>query len=121
LKGDHVPTPAWQPEVKLLHFHAQDRQAWLQALPFRTTLGAYQFNKELQAFLQAASAEEIDHFYIQTQTLSPESLQSLQMVDRVLTADLDLRHKVRRLLAGDIGKSLSDKSGIRFCRKTGGH
>jgi Glycosyl transferase family 2 len=103
LKGEHVRTPSWQPELKLLHFHAQDRQAWLEALPFRLTLGAYQFNKELQAFLQSASAAEIDRFYLKTQMLSAESLTALQEVGRVVTADLHLRRKVERLLAGALG------------------
>lgn len=102
LKGEHVPTPTWQPDLKLLHFHAQDRQAWLDALPFRLTFGAYQFNKELQAFLQSASQDEIDHFYLQTQVLSPDALEALQQVGRALTADLGLRRKVERLLAGQL-------------------
>ena len=103
LKGEHVPTPLWHPGLKLLHFHAQDRQAWLDALPFRLTLGAYQFNKELQAFLHSASPEDIDRFYQVTQVLTPESLEALQSIGRVLIAELGLRRKVSALLAGDLG------------------
>ncbi|MGL4236550.1 glycosyltransferase family 2 protein [Tabrizicola sp.] len=100
---EFVRTPEWQPEMKLLHFHAQDRQAWLAALPFRMTKGAYQFRPELQAFLAEASPEEIDKFYRRTQILSLELAAELQKVGRVLIADLGLRRKVEALLAGELG------------------
>ena len=86
--------------MKLLHFHAQDRQAWRSALPFRLTRGAYMYRPGLQAFLQGATPEEIDTFYLQTQVLSPESLAALQAVGRVIVADLGLREKVAALRAG---------------------
>jgi hypothetical protein len=43
LQGVRVDAPDWHPAMKLLHFHAQDRQAWRAALPFRLTRGAYQY------------------------------------------------------------------------------
>jgi hypothetical protein len=100
LKGARLPTPDWHPEMKLLHFHAQDRQAWRSALPFRLTRGAYMYRPGLQTFLQGASPEEIDTFYLTTQVLSPDSLAALQAVGRVIVADLCLRQKVAALRDG---------------------
>lgn len=92
----------WHPEIRLLHFHAQDKAAWLAALPFRMTKGAYQFRPELQGFLAEASPEEIDHFYRRTQILPPDLREELVAVGRVLIADLGLRAKVEALREGRI-------------------
>lgn len=100
LDGNRVPTPDWHPELKLLHFHAQDRAAWLAALPFRLTKGAYQFRPELQAFLSKASPTEIADFYLRTQVLSPGISEDLQRQGRVVIANLHLRDKVDALLKG---------------------
>jgi hypothetical protein len=100
LGGERLDAPDWHPEMKLLHFHAQDRQAWQTALPFRLTRGAYQYRPGLQAFLQGATPEEIDTFYLQTQVLSPESRAALQAVGRVIITDLGLRQKVQALQDG---------------------
>jgi hypothetical protein len=97
---EFVPTPTWHPEMRLLHFHAQDRQAWLDALEFRMTLGAYQFRPELQAFLAEASPEEIDRFYRRTQILPIDLREELVKVGRVIIADLGLRAKVQALRDG---------------------
>jgi hypothetical protein len=99
---EFVPTPTWHPEMRLLHFHAQDRQAWLDALEFRITLGAYQFRPELQAFLAEASPEEIDRFYRRTQILPTDLREELVKVGRVIIADLGLRAKVQALRAGHL-------------------
>jgi len=95
-----VPTPDWQPEMKLLHFHSQDRAAWEAALPFRMTRGAYQFRPELQAFLAEATAEQIDKFYRRTQMMSVDLRDELAKVGRVIIADLGLRAKVEALRDG---------------------
>jgi hypothetical protein len=100
LKGVRLPTPDWHPEMKLLHFHAQDRQAWRDALPFRLTRGAYMYRPGLQAFLNAATPEEIDTFYLQTQIMAPDSIAALQAAGRVIIADLGLRGKVQALRDG---------------------
>lgn len=91
-------TPAsWLPDIKLLHFHAQDKAAWLAAVPFRITKGAYQFRPELQAFLAEATPEEVDKFYRRTQIL-PFDLRDVLVKDgRVLIVDLGLRQKVQQL------------------------
>ena len=92
-----ITPPSWQPDIKLLHFHAQDKAAWLAAVPFRITKGAYQFRPELQAFLAEASPEEVDKFYRRTQIL-PFDLRDVLVTDgRVLIVDLGLRKKVKAL------------------------
>jgi hypothetical protein len=92
----------WQPEIKLLHFHAQDKAAWLAAVPFRMTKGAYQFRPELQAYLAEASPEEIDKFYRRTQILPTYLRDELVQDGRVIIADLALRQKVLALRDGTI-------------------
>lgn len=100
LRGERLDAPDWHPEMKLLHFHAQDREAWRAALPFRLTRGAYQYRPGVQSFLQGATPEEIDTFYLQTQVLSPDSRSALQAVGRVIVTDLGLRGKVQALHDG---------------------
>jgi hypothetical protein len=92
----------WQPEIKLLHFHAQDKAAWLAAVPFRMTKGAYQFRPELQAFLAEATPEEIDKFYRRTQILPTYLRDELVQDGRVILADLGLRQKVQTLRDGTL-------------------
>lgn len=90
----------WQPEIKLLHFHSQDKAAWLAALPFRMTKGAYQFRPELQEFLMEATPEQIDQFYRRTQILPVDLREELVKDGRVIIADLGLRAKVQALKDG---------------------
>ena len=97
-----VPTPEWQPEMKLLHFHSQDRADWLDRIPFRMTKGAYQFRPELQTFLAEATPEEIDKFYRRTQIMSVDLRDELARVGRVIIADLGLRAKVQALRDGTL-------------------
>jgi hypothetical protein len=101
LQGERLATPHWHPDLKLLHFHAQDRQAWLTALPFRLTRGAYQFRAELQAYLASADPAEIDHFYSRTQVQAADTADDLLAAGRLILADLGLRQKVRAFLAGE--------------------
>ncbi|RYI26076.1 MAG: hypothetical protein EON48_06700 [Acetobacteraceae bacterium] len=93
---------SWQPEIRLLHFHAQDKTAWLAAVPFRMTKGAYQFRPELQAFLAEAAPEEIDKFYRRTQILPIDLRDVLVRNGRVVIADLSLRQKVQALCDGTL-------------------
>jgi hypothetical protein len=97
---EFVKTPDWHPEMQLLHFHAQDKPAWLAAVPFRMTKGAYQFRPELQAFLAESDPEEIDRFYRRTQILSVDLRDELVKAGRVILADLGLRQKVQALRDG---------------------
>jgi hypothetical protein len=86
-----------------LHFHAQDYAAWRRSLPFRLERGAYQYHPALQAYLTAATDDQIRDFYLTTQTLTPEKATLLQAQDRLITADLGLRTKVQALSAGAFG------------------
>ncbi len=97
LNGTRLPAPVWCAGARLLHFHAQDRQAWRDALPFRMTRGAYQYQPPLQAFLEKATAAEIDDFYLTTQVLAPDLSEELQAIGRVIVADLGLRKKVQAI------------------------
>jgi hypothetical protein len=101
LRGERLATPHWHPDLKLLHFHAQDRQAWQAVLPFRLTRGAYQFRPELQAYLAGADPAEIDRFYLRTQVLAGDTADELEVAGRLLRTELGLRQKVQALLAGD--------------------
>jgi hypothetical protein len=100
IKQVRLVSPEFNPELRLLHFHAQDREAWLAAIPFRITRGAYQFRPELQAHLTSASPEEIETFYQRTQTMKPHVITAMQAVGRALTTDLGLTAKVQAFKEG---------------------
>jgi Glycosyl transferase family 2 len=100
LRGVRAPVPDYHPEMRLLHFHAQDRQAWQDAVPFRVTRGAYKFNPPLQSHLASASLDEIDAFYRGTQTMDPDVTAALVAVGRAVTAELGLAAKVQALKEG---------------------
>lgn len=95
----------FHPELRLLHFHAQDPTAWRRILPFRLKHGAYEHPEErpLHDFLKAASEAELRDFYAETMILTAEKRALLQAHDRLVTADLGLRAKVSDLLAGRLG------------------
>jgi hypothetical protein len=104
LDKERLQSP-FHPELRILHFHAQDPVAWRRALPFRLVSGAYHHptDRRLQAYLTDASDEVIDQFYAATMTLTPEKIDLLTAHDRLVTADLTLRAKVQDLLAGRLG------------------
>lgn len=104
LKGVRLPGPPFDRRLPLLHFHAQDRQGWLQALPFRLTRGAYQYHADLQAHLSSAGPEETASFYDRTQCLPPDIAQLLREEGRLIEADLHLRRKV-----ADLARSAADE------------
>ena len=95
-------TETFNPELRLLHFHAQDPAAWRAALPFRLDLGAYHWPKDklLHDYLANATDEAIGDFYQAVQTLTPEKVALLEAHGRLITADLGLRSKVAALLNG---------------------
>lgn len=88
---------AVNPEILVLHFHAQDRAEWLAALPHRVTHGAYRFNEPLAAYLGDASSDEIDAFYEATQCASPALVAALRDQSLLVEADLQLTDKVAAL------------------------
>jgi hypothetical protein len=81
--------------IALLHFHAQDPTRWRDRLQFRLTRGAYQFNPALQQWLLAASDAEIDKFYLETQTATPETLAKLRAEDALISTSLHLRQHIK--------------------------
>lgn len=95
--GLRLPGPPFQPGLRLLHFHAQDRLGWTEALPFRLTRGAYQYHPDLQAFLTGAHPQQIADFYAETQMLTPQKAEMLRSENRLVDARLDLRDKVAAL------------------------
>ncbi len=80
-----------------MHFHAQDRAAWLAALPFRLTRGAYQYHPDLQELLSKAGPEEIAFFYDRTQRLTADTAGLLRSEGRLIEARLQLRDLVGAL------------------------
>lgn len=94
IKGEQVPGGDFHPAMALLHFHAQDRAAWLARLPFRLSKGAYQYRPQMQAFLQDASPQQIADFYDLIQVARPELLHALQEHGLLREVQLDLARKV---------------------------
>lgn len=84
-------------DIVVLHFHAQDRSAWIKALPHRTVNGAYRFNEPLADFLAKASAPEIEAFYEATQVARPDLIAALARNGLLVEARLDLRAKINAL------------------------
>lgn len=97
LNGERLPGPPFDRRLPLLHFHAQDREDWLTALPFRLTRGAYQYHPALQAHLAAAGPQEISFFYDRTQRLTADTANLLRDDGRLIEADLALRQQIARL------------------------
>lgn len=85
------------PELVVLHFHAQDKAAWLAALPHRVTKGAYRFNEPLAGFMEQATPEEVETFYEETQMAKPQLVAALRAESLLIEADLKLRDKVEAL------------------------
>ena len=84
-------------DIVVLHFHAQDKIAWLDALPHRTINGAYRFNEPLAAFFEDATPEQINAFYDATQTAQPDLVAALAQHGLLVEADLKLKDKVSDL------------------------
>jgi hypothetical protein len=96
IDGPRIRLPL-QPDLMVLHFHAQNRADWLAALPHRVTNGAYRFNEPLAAFLAEATAAEVDAFYTTTQTANPDLIAALTAEGLLVEADLALKEKVEHL------------------------
>jgi hypothetical protein len=91
------PQVPLHPDLKVLHFHAQDRAGWTAAVPQRVVTGAYRYNESLAAFLQGATAAQIDAFYDATQVATPAMLAELERLGLLVRADLGLRDKINDL------------------------
>lgn len=100
LQGSRLDGGDFHPALTLLHFHAQDRDDWLARLPFRLKRGAYQFNPALADFLQSATADVLDAFYLAVQSVRPETLATLAEIGALRSEHLGLRAKVTALTGG---------------------
>lgn len=96
LNGEVVPGGPFHPDLALLHFHAQDRAAWLSRLPFRLERGAYQYRPEMQAWLREQSPEGVANFYDQVQRARPALVAALEVEGFSRCEDLQLRARVAR-------------------------
>lgn len=94
IKGVNVPGGEFHPDLALLHFHAEDRAAWLERLPFRLSKGAYQYRPAMQEWLLQASPSQIAAFYDAVQTARPDLVAALQKAGLLRQHRLDLRAKV---------------------------
>ena len=84
-------------DIFVLHFHAQDKAAWLDALPHRAVNGAYRFNEPLADFLAEATPQAIDDFYEATQVARPELVAALRRHGLLVEAELNLKDRVAAL------------------------
>ena len=92
-------SPHVQNDLALLHFHAQDRERWLERLPFRLERGAYRENLGLTTYLNVCGKAGCLSFYDRVQVATPEMLDQLRSVGALIEADLTLRQKVAELMA----------------------
>lgn len=97
--GVRVPGWPFDPGIKLLHFHAEDRARWLDRLPFRLERGAYQYNPALQAYLATATPAETTAFYARVQSPPPEVRATLSAQGLLTEATLALRTAIAVLKA----------------------
>lgn len=91
IKGEQVFGGRFHPDLALLHFHAQDRAAWLARLPFRLSKGAYQYRPAMRDWMLSASPDQIAGFYDQVQLARPGLLDTLAAHDLLKSTMLDLR------------------------------
>ncbi|QQA43186.1 glycosyltransferase family 2 protein [Pelagovum pacificum] len=86
----------WQPfneDMRILHFHANDKTDWLAKLP-RRVAGGYSTNHPLVEFLGTASEIDIQRFYYQTQTAVPEKVAIARDQGLIHEQRLELRRRI---------------------------
>ncbi|WP_128254740.1 glycosyltransferase family 2 protein [Falsirhodobacter deserti] len=93
LNGNRIEGIGFTDDLPLLHFHAEDRTAWLDRLPFRLERGAYRNNAALNAFLTEATTEEIAAFYDHVMSPDPQMRAKLAAQGLLIEADLNLGRK----------------------------
>lgn len=101
LDGEKLVLRETDPDIALLHFHAQDRADWIARLPFRATKGAYRANPAFFVWFSQADAAEVAAFYDRVQVASPAMLDRLRAAGALIEADLRLRGQVARLAAAE--------------------
>lgn len=119
--GSELRRGPFAADIPLLHFHAQDPDAWRARLAFRQTRGAYSFNPALMGWLAQADDHAVDQFYDRTQVAHPVVLDALRAADVLLEADLGLRAKVAALqgpvsTGGPGASDRDDRPGTRDLR-----
>lgn len=97
IDGARIAEQEFEPGLALLHFHAQNRAAWLAALPFRLAHGAYRGNAALVAVL--ADPDAAAPFFDRVQAIAPHRRDLLREEGALIEADLGLRDKVAALRA----------------------
>lgn len=91
---DHIP---FTDDLELLHFHANNRTAWLDRLPFRLERGAYTGNQPLHDFLSSATPDQVEAFYDTVMAPPPATRDRLRAKGLLIDADLTLTEKAARL------------------------
>lgn len=97
LNGERVKGGEFDPEIALLHFHAEDPKRWRANLQFRVTLGAYKFNPALQAYLRDATEAEVEAFYQKVQQPDADVRSWLADAGLLQNAHLGLRDQIAAL------------------------
>lgn len=95
--GLRLPGPPHDPDIALLHFHAQDPAFWFDKLDFRLSRGAYQYNEPLADWLKAATDAERRAFYARVQSPDADVRAALREAGALIEVDLHLRDKVNAL------------------------
>lgn len=96
-EGVRVEGIGFDPDLALLHFHAEDRARWLDRLPFRLERGAYANTPLLRDFLTAQDAAGLALFYNTVQNPSPDRRAALAALGLLREATLHLREKAQSL------------------------
>ncbi|QUS36507.1 glycosyltransferase family 2 protein [Falsirhodobacter algicola] len=97
LNKDRIDGIPFTDALPLLHFHAEDRAAWLARLPFRLTRGAYRNNLVLADVLTHATEAERAAFYDAVMNPPPPARAALAADGLLIEAELDLARKAARL------------------------
>ncbi len=91
-----VPGGVFHPDLTLLHFHAQDREQWLDRLEFRLAQGGYR-DRPLQRWLAQADIAARIAFYDAVQVATPDKVDLLRRLGLMREVDLGLSAKVAAL------------------------
>ena len=94
VNGEQLRGIPFNDQIKLLHFHAQNRADWIARLPYRLEHGGYRGNDEMKRHLDGASADDIAAFYDQVMMIKPWLALKLAEENLLIEVDLDLPAKI---------------------------
>ncbi len=97
LKGRPSTGYPFNDDLRLLHFHAQNKTAWINALPRRLKSGSYGGAPAMADFLAHATADQINAFYDAVMMNNAKWEQSCRKRDLLIEVDLNLPAKVANL------------------------